>query len=385
MIHLIKLNDHPKELNGKENVLQVKKTYGGKKSLLTSNGKGKNSRIKLKGKKPNVSFACRSETDKNLWNVVVTSQIVKSTYNVFLKKNINVLEDNEEDIAEKLEFPYMKLERANQLEQMVQALSMEIQHLRTKVQSLEDRLKFSQFQTSYCPSVSFDSESLQMPQKRKFTQENEDIETLLTAKAPKKDELDILHKDLWFLENVIGSIDNVSLAVPETRADYEWLNTFQNDTIVALKYNDTRGWMYSKPVLDKKMKILKRVAINGGQSTAMQYNAWNTCKISVCLSGITSPLVLLDAEQIQLAKELSKNSCDNNIFDHAITEISTDKSVGIVGSPVAGIGICMKYADIVRYHLLPHFVGYPVDESKYECVRVMGFKAFNVPCLVGQE
>ena len=132
-------------------VVQVKKTYKGKKSLLTSNGQGKNSRIKLKGKKPNVSFACTCDPDKQVWNVIITAQTVKSACNVFSQKNINLNEDTEEKIMEKLEFPFMSVERANQLEAMLQSLNNEIHQLKTKVNTLEKTKEAKRHKT--CQSI----------------------------------------------------------------------------------------------------------------------------------------------------------------------------------------------------------------------------------------
>src|SRR3990167_2807584 len=410
--YILNLSYQLKEVtSSKENVIQVKKTYKGKNSLLTSNGQGKNARIKLKGKKPNVSFRCIG-TDKNVWNVTITPQTVKSACSVFLQKNINLLEDTEDEISEKLEYPFLKLDRAKELEVTLLALSKELLSLKSKVQVLEDKLQHSGTSPLHpdYSLLSFDClDFLQLPQKRKFVSDEENIH-LSSAfdtnpasassepqqpckKLSKKEESfhnDKLLKqggpDFWFLESVIDSNDHLNKinASAETKADFDWFNSFHCDMIVSLKYDDNIGWLYSKPTFDftqsTKLSVASKHSLKKDDPLNITTNSWK-CKIQACLSGIVTPLVLLDNDQIRKAKEMFKN----HIFDFAISELATDRSVGIVNSPIAGIGICLKYDDIDANNLFPHLLGFPID-SKPELATLeahMGLQGlFTVSCII---
>ena len=137
--------------NVTDTVVRVKKVYNLNRTLFTSNGKGQHARIKLKCKRPSISFQyIGNEADH--WSVLITPQTIRSTFQALNIKNIDWQLDNEDVILEKLENPYLTIEKAKEFEEKLAAMAQEILSLRTKIVYLENHIL--QLQSNPAPTRS---------------------------------------------------------------------------------------------------------------------------------------------------------------------------------------------------------------------------------------
>ena len=120
-------------------VIKVKKTYQGNRTLFTSNGRGSHSRIKLKCKNPGVTFQYTNQTAE-WWEVRVSAQTIRSTAQALRLRDIDWDRDDEDEILEKLENPYMSLLRAREFYAQLDNCFLQIQELTTRIIQLEGYL-----------------------------------------------------------------------------------------------------------------------------------------------------------------------------------------------------------------------------------------------------
>lgn len=124
--------------------IKVKKLYRGNKTLFISNGRAPaQARIKLKSKQQSVTFQYINQTDE-YWEVRVSPQTIKSA--TLVLRDIDWNTDDEDDILEKLENPYLSILEARKLEDklvemsaLVQSLSLRLLAAENKVAALHDQ------------------------------------------------------------------------------------------------------------------------------------------------------------------------------------------------------------------------------------------------------
>ena len=215
-------------------------------------------------------------------------------------------------------------------------------------------------------------------------------------------------------------------------SDYIWMKLSKSELIVSLSYVYGIGFFYSKftlpaswndanppPTQENKMMKASRLAVTSKAFAAFvakgrleQYSRMyeqamkNQANedhpgrgkgrtggeewvydsiIPTCTIGVSMPLVLLEPSKI-LEKIQDKNyEAYKEIFEVALTtEIKVDKSVGIIGSPIEGIGLCLPIDSILELNLGKYFIGFPIDDNK-KIHRIDEYKEkgyFPVPCWI---
>ena len=219
------------------------------------------------------------------------------------------------------------------------------------------------------------------------------------------------------------SSDFAHNACAYSHADYLWLKQSNSEVIVSLSFQYGIGFIYSKFKLpptwkhrefssssslgyeepSKSMKASRLAVtsrafaafvakgrlehlktlrnVDGGRRSWLYDSIIPTCTI-----GVSMPLVLLDASKIEEKRRDKAFEKYQEIWEEARSEIKTDKSVGIIGSPIEGIGLCLSIDAIHRLALEKYFIGFPIDgENKERIKRIDEYKEkgyYPVPCWI---
>ena len=209
-------------------------------------------------------------------------------------------------------------------------------------------------------------------------------------------------------------------------SDYVWMKESKSELVVSLSYVYGIGLFYSKFKLPPNWKNSPSISSNTSMANAFRVTVTSRAFaafvakgrleqfsriyrqsllskddgedganfrnwvydsiIPTCTTGVSMPLVLLDPTIIQQFINNKDYEPFREIFIAAESEIKTDKTVGIIGSPIEGIGLCLSISAIRELHLEKYFVGFPIDgENKDKIKRIEEYKEkgyYPVPCWI---